>query len=315
MIRDYNRIIESLDVRFVKAEHIQIVKPVGVTNIYDIENTLVLLRNGTLAYEQDQQKTVLNPGDVFFIPEGKSICAFYGTRESADTITNEQLIGTQYQYLRPVEADIAAAGDVSFSYVNFSAKIFNAVGLFASLDIPAFLVKGNTKLGNILHTIFKEQLLQKEGANRIINIHTIYLAITLIRHLLDNKLFAEKLSINSNYFKDIRLVSIFKYIKANLDSDLSNKVLARVGKFSEDYVGQYFKNMTGINPQDYIEYQRLEQAVRLLKQTPKSIQDISRLVGYKDTAYFCRRFKLMFGISAGKLRRRELFSNYKDLAE
>ena len=34
---------------------------------------------------------------------------------------------------------------------------------------------------------------------------------------------------------------------------------------SEDYVGQYFKMLTGINPQDYIEYQRMEKAVVLLK--------------------------------------------------
>ena len=32
-------------------------------------------------------------------------------------------------------------------------------------------------------------------------------------------------------------------------------------------------------------------------------------VGYKDTAYFCRRFKMMFGIPAGKMRRRESAMN------
>jgi len=32
-------------------------------------------------------------------------------------------------------------------------------------------------------------------------------------------------------------------------------------------------------------------------------------VGYKDTAYFCRRFKMMFGIPAGKMRRRETAMN------
>ena len=34
---------------------------------------------------------------------------------------------------------------------------------------------------------------------------------------------------------------------------LSNKVLANVANVSEDYVGQYFKMLTGINPQDYID--------------------------------------------------------------
>jgi AraC-like DNA-binding protein len=82
-----------------------------------------------------------------------------------------------------------------------------------------------------------------------------------------------------------------------------------VANVSEDYVGQYFKMLTGINPQDYIEYQRMEKAVNLLRTTKKSIRDIGKEVGYKDTAYFCRRFKMMFGIPAGKMRRRESLMN------
>jgi AraC-like DNA-binding protein len=67
--------------------------------------------------------------------------------------------------------------------------------------------------------------------------------------------------------------------------------------------------LTGINPQDYIEYQRMEMAVNLLRTTKKSIREIGQTIGYKDTAYFCRRFKMMFGIPAGKMRRRESLMN------
>ena len=104
-------------------------------------------------------------------------------------------------------------------------------------------------------------------------------------------MFVEQLATNSTYFKDPRLIDIFAYIRENLDGDLSNKQLANVANVSEDYVGQYFKMLTGINPQDYIEYQRMEAAVTLLRTTKKSIRAIGAEVGYKDTAYFCRRFK------------------------
>jgi len=50
----------------------------------------------------------------------------------------------------------------------------------------------------------------------------------------------------------------------------------------------------------------MEIAVNLLRTTKKSIRDIGNEIGYKDTAYFCRRFKMMFGIPAGKMRKREL---------
>ena len=101
------------------------------------------------------------------------------------------------------------------------------------------------------------------------------------------------------------MIEIFKHIKENLSGDLSNKMLANIANVSEDYVGQYFKMLTGINPQDYIEYQRMERAVYLLRTTKRSIREIGGDVGYKDTAYFCRRFKMMFGIPAGKMRKRE----------
>ncbi len=55
--------------------------------------------------------------------------------------------------------------------------------------------------------------------------------------------------------------------------------------------------------------ERMEKAVELLRTTKKSIREIGREVGYKDTAYFCRRFKMMFGISAGKMRKRTSLMN------
>ena len=150
---------------------------------------------------------------------------------------------------------------------------------------------------------------ESPGKGRVVKLQTDHLVVELIRHILEEGLFVEQLATNSSYFKDPRLIDIFSYIKDNLHEDLSNKILANVANVSEDYVGQYFKMLTGINPQDYIEYQRMEMAVHMLRTTKRSIRDIGKEVGYKDTAYFCRRFKMMFGIPAGKMRRRESLIN------
>jgi AraC-like DNA-binding protein len=147
------------------------------------------------------------------------------------------------------------------------------------------------------------------GKDRIIDLKTDQIVIDVVRYIVNQNLFVEQLATNSTYFKDPRLIDIFNYIKDYLGGDLSNKKLAEVANVSEDYVGQYFKLLTGINPQDYIEYQRMEMAVNLLKTTNKSIREIGHDVGYKDTAYFCRRFKMMFGIPAGKMRRRYTLMN------
>lgn len=213
-------------------------------------------------------------------------------------------------YFQAIE-DPEKIGDLSnsFGLISFEAKVFDTVNFFTSLDIPPFVIKYSEGIAKTINQILRESMTDTPGKGRIIKIKTEEVVIEIIRYILENKLFVEQLVTNSTYFKDPRLIDIFAYIKENLGGDLSNKVLANVANVSEDYVGQYFKMLTSINPQDYIEYQRMEKAVDLLRTTKKSIRAIGAEVGYKDTAYFCRRFKMMFGIPAGKMRRRESLMN------
>lgn len=306
-IRDYDRIIDSLAIRFIRAQTMEIINPVNVAEIYDVENTILVVNSGQISYTDGDKTTVMYPGDILLIPEGKTVSINYGTAEGAITLSSDNFANNHAQYLKPIDAPITNPKTPNYSFLTFEAKVFDSVNFFASLDLPPFLIKDNKRVSAIMSTILDEKSSpEREGNERVIRINTEYLIIEAIRHVLDNELFVEKLATNSNYFKDIRLINIFKYIKNNLGGDLSNKVLASVANVSEDYVGQYFKILTGINPQDYIEYQRMEKAVKLLRASRKSIRDIGREVGYKDAAYFCRRFKMMFGISAGKMRRRKI---------
>lgn len=302
-MEDYNKIIESLGVKFGKARHINILQPIKIRNFYDVENTLVVLYNGDVKIEGIEDK--VKPGDILFIPGGKPCTITYGTGE-AKPISYEEFMTQRDVYFEPM-TDPEEIGIVknSFGLVAFEAKVFDSVNFFSSLDIPPFFIPQNAKLAQLVKDILVEDFTDQAGRGRVISIKTEEAVIELIRHILRNQLFVEQLATNSTYFKDPRLIDIFTYIKNNLAGDLSNKQLANVANVSEDYVGQYFKILTGINPQDYIEYQRMEEAVNLLRTTKKSIRAIGGEVGYKDTAYFCRRFKMMFGIPAGKMRRRD----------
>ena len=95
-----------------------------------------------------------------------------------------------------------------------------------------------------------------------------------------------------------------QFIDFNLEKELSNRVLSNHLNISEDYVGQFFRNNVGFSPQDYIEHRRMERAIELLRENSDQIKSISNVVGYRDVAYFCRRFKLMFGVQAGKMKKR-----------
>lgn len=305
-MEDYNKIIESLSVRFISAKNINILQPLTVENYYDVENVFIYVHKGEVKF--GKEKEVVKENEILFVPGGKMVGLTYGSGQSVN-LSNDDFINNKEKFFQTSEEFVAVPEHENITMINFEAKVFDTVNFFASLDIPAFVIKGNHNLISLVKLIVTEIYSEAPGKARVVNLETDHLVVELIRHILGKGLFVEQLATNSTYFKDPRLIDIFSFIKENLQEDLSNKVLANVANVSEDYVGQYFKMLTGINPQDYIEYQRMEMAVNMLRTTKKSIRDIGKEVGYKDTAYFCRRFKMMFGIPAGKMRRRETLMN------
>ncbi len=303
-MEDYNKIIESLSVKFSIAKRVKILEPVTVSNYYDVENTVILLNRGEMAYGADEQ--TLTKGDILFVPSGKSTKVTYGAGKH-DAEVQKDLSVEMSNFFS--SEDISVEDD-SFCFVTFDTKVFDSVNFFQSLDISSFHISKHDKIATIIREIINESKGDSVGRERIIRLDTEKLVVEIMRFVLENELFVEQLATNATYFKDPRLLDIFAHIKDNLEGDLTNKALADIANVSEDYVGQYFKMLTGINPQDYIEYQRMEKSVFYLRTTKKSIREIGVQVGYKDTAYFCRRFKMMFGISAGKMRRREALISF-----
>jgi AraC family transcriptional activator of mtrCDE len=304
----YNKVIESVQVRFLKGANFKIEKPVSITSYFENENTLILLHQGFLKFGEDQE--VVNEGEVLFLPKDKETQITFGASTKRQEVSSSVFTENKRKYLKSISfKEIKTSEEDCISVIHFESKVFDLVNFFNSLGIPPFIIRFNDKIASLLEDSIKEFESFSVGRERSLNALTELVVIELLRHILKNRLFTEELSTNSTYFKDPRLIDLFNFIKSNIAGDLSNKVLASVATVSEDYVGQYFKMLTGINPQDYIEYQRMEAAVELLRTTKKPIRDIGKEVGYKDTAYFCRRFKMMYGVSAGKMRRRDSLIN------
>ena len=304
----YNKVIESVQVRFLKGSNYKVDKPITVLNYQENENALILLHHGSLKFGDEQE--LVNEGEVIFLTKDRKTSLTFGAKSTKQEVSMEQFAENKKKHLQSISyKDIKSSEEDCISILQFESKVFDVVNFFNSLDIPPFIIRFNDRIASLVEDVMKELETTGVGKERSLKAMTEVLVIELLRHILKNRLFTEELSTNSTYFKDPRLIDLFNFIKSNIGGDLSNKVLAKIANVSEDYVGQYFKMLTGINPQDYIEYQRLEAAVDLLRTTKKSIRTIGKEVGYKDTAYFCRRFKMMYGVPAGKMRRRESLIN------
>jgi hypothetical protein len=78
-MEDYNKIIESLGVKFIKARNIRILQPIRIKNFYDVENSLLILYKGEVSFGEEE--TPVEEGDMLFIPGGKMISVTYGNAE------------------------------------------------------------------------------------------------------------------------------------------------------------------------------------------------------------------------------------------
>ena len=194
--------------------------------------------------------------------------------------------------------------EFSASYVSFETILYSAVPFFPMLDLPPMVIPPDEEFARLLKEICSEAGQENLGKEVLLKNYLGQLGVHLFR-FMESKPALQKLFDKLQYLTDVRLVDIVKYVQQNLEKDLTNAAIAKVAYVSEDYVGQFFKALTGRTLQDYIENQRLDRAMHLLKTNPVSIQEVAAKVGFKDPAYFSRRFRMRFDINANAVRHRK----------
>lgn len=301
-----SKFIDSLHVHFYNASFQEVINPVFLNGNVEKHNTIIMLNRGHLSVDPTVA-SFLPEHSFFFFPGGQPIILRHGLGNyqeigSAGFTSEEHRSG----YLRKasVKENLAAIPEL-VTIVSFDVMLYDAIPFFEVLEMPPFALPPDIELEFLMRHIALEYEMNKLGRDKIISNYMEEIMIHVCRYLEsqpDFKRYIDKL----DFLTDRRLVDIVKYIRDNLDKDLSNKTIANIAFISEDYVGQFFKSLTGKNLQDYIESQRLERALFLLRTQPDNIQEIAHRVGFKDPAYFSRRFKMKFGANANAFRQNKV---------
>lgn len=98
--------------------------------------------------------------------------------------------------------------------------------------------------------------------------------------------------------------------KRYCDPDFSAKQLSEELGVSASQLSRILKNEYGMTYTDIVHYQRVQDAIRHLRDqrfAPYSIDDIGRLVGFKNRQSFFTAFKKVSGTTPERIRQRELF--------
>ena len=124
-MEDYNKIIESLQIRFIKAKNINILKPVTIENNYEVENYLLLVTGGEIRF--GKEKELAKQGDVIFVPGGRPISISYGSG-TPTILSKDDFLTNKDQFLKSFVG--GGQTDEHYSYVAFDAKAFDSVDWF-----------------------------------------------------------------------------------------------------------------------------------------------------------------------------------------
>jgi len=112
--------------------------------------------------------------------------------------------------------------------------------------------------------------------------------------------------------KDIGLVlqkidkiapEILEYIEKNYREKISLSELAKKCFYNPSYFSRVFKDYYGKTLMDYIHEKRVNEAMRLIRETDMSIEAVAHSVGYSDRKQFYKIFKEYMGITPSKARK------------
>lgn len=294
--------IKSVDVKFKGAEYREVYKPFFFN--YHSQNSDLLLCFNKGSYFQGKQNTPLGEGSFYFIPRGQRINLGTGPIAGqqpvlVDTKTHENISKDFTRFVNVNEGLDGTSNVVSF--IAFETILYNAFPFFPLLDLPSFSIPPDAELSHLIREMCIEHANNRLGKEVILK-NYMHEAVVLLFRYIDSRPDLKKPIEKLNYLTDVRLINIVKYIEDNMDKELTNAAIAGVAHVSDDYVGQFFKSLTGHTLQDYIEHQRLDRAMQLLKTIPNSVQEVAAMVGFRDAAYFSRRFRMRFDVNANAIR-------------
>jgi AraC-like DNA-binding protein len=92
-------------------------------------------------------------------------------------------------------------------------------------------------------------------------------------------------------------------MRQNLGEQLTVDDMARTAMFSKFHFSRVFHRVTGVSPGRFLSAMRLNEAKRLLMETPLTVATISHRVGYTSVGTFTSRFTSSVGMSPTTFRR------------
>lgn len=152
--------------------------------------------------------------------------------------------------------------------------------------------------------------IQEKNVDPLSPLNTLLLTTDLWKHLFQN-INIEPISVNGvkSAFQSSRLQIMLQFIHDHYAEDIGLKDIAKSTNISKSSALEVFRRGIAQSPVSYLIEYRLLQAAILLKNTKRTISNISLTIGFSSDAYFCRKFKCYYKMTPAEYRKQALHNS------
>jgi len=111
--------------------------------------------------------------------------------------------------------------------------------------------------------------------------------------------------------RDVLCSKIQGYIRLNVEKHINNSTVAKHFGYHPVYLGEIFKEKTGMSIYQAIIAERIRLAKRWLTETDAAVEDIAYEIGFSSRSHFCTAFKLHTGASPLEYRKHYVRDNLR----
>jgi two-component system response regulator YesN len=112
-----------------------------------------------------------------------------------------------------------------------------------------------------------------------------------------------RLNLKTIHKTDWMIEQAENYIKEFYKSNIKAHEVADIINISPNYFSSLFNERTGKGFNEYVNHLRIEEAKKLLTETPFKVHEIAELVGFQEYKYFVKVFKEMTNMTPMKYRK------------
>ena len=231
---------------------------------------LVYVTDGNAVHTVDGISTKISKGDYFIIE--------YGCSHSYGNCNNLCVINCLFV---PEFIDATLKGCKSYAQLITNYLIRFDYNLLSAIPANKIFHDNDGSIHRIFLSLLEEYRSTEAGYVELSRCHLIEILVLSLRSIY----IPRKKRVHPSTAK------ITKYSEENYQDNISLSFICDEMGFSLPYISKKFKEDMGITFTKYLQRLRIEQALRLLTYTDKTITQIARIVGYGDIKFFGEVFK------------------------